>query len=279
MPEPTRAIVLGGGGVTGIAWEIGVLTGLAAAGVDLAADAVIGTSAGAFAGAALAAGADLENQYARQHGPAEHEHDVVVGRRLRLAWAWPFVRGFGDPERIGAAFGRLAGRLTPLVGPEERRDTVAARLATETWPATLRVSVIDARSGALEVLDASCGHPLADVVSASGAVPGISPPVDLGGRRYIDGGMVSAANVLLARGHDRVLVVAPIEDEFGGMPTVADDVAELRRAAEVELIVPDAVALAAIGPNRFDPSRRAGAAVAGRAQGRSAAARVRRLFA
>ena len=37
-----RAIVLGGGGVTGIAWEVGVLAGLHAAGVDLNADAVFG---------------------------------------------------------------------------------------------------------------------------------------------------------------------------------------------------------------------------------------------
>src|SRR5271163_633432 len=65
-----RAIVLGGGGVTGIAWEIGVLAGLLDAGVDLAADAVFGTSAGSFVGAALAAGADIEQLYAAQQAPA-----------------------------------------------------------------------------------------------------------------------------------------------------------------------------------------------------------------
>ena len=42
-----RALVLGGGGVTGVAWELGLLAGLAAAGVDLTgADLVVGTSAG-----------------------------------------------------------------------------------------------------------------------------------------------------------------------------------------------------------------------------------------
>ena len=48
-----RAIVLGGGGVTGIAWEVRVLAGLRSAGVDLNADAVFGTSAGSFVGVAF----------------------------------------------------------------------------------------------------------------------------------------------------------------------------------------------------------------------------------
>lgn len=50
----SRALVLGGGGLTGIAWEAGVLAGLADGGVDvLHWDAVIGTSAGAVVGARL----------------------------------------------------------------------------------------------------------------------------------------------------------------------------------------------------------------------------------
>ena len=40
-----RSLVLGGGGVTGVAWELGILAGLAEQGVDLTgADTVIGTS-------------------------------------------------------------------------------------------------------------------------------------------------------------------------------------------------------------------------------------------
>ena len=46
-----KALVLGGGGITGIAWETGLLTGLAAAGADLTgADRVVGTSAGSIVG-------------------------------------------------------------------------------------------------------------------------------------------------------------------------------------------------------------------------------------
>ena len=50
----TRALVLGGGGITGIAWEIGLLHGLIEAGVDLTgADLVLGTSAGSVVGAVV----------------------------------------------------------------------------------------------------------------------------------------------------------------------------------------------------------------------------------
>ena len=45
--KKTRAFVLGGGGVTGMAWEIGMITALLQEGIDLAdADVIIGTSAG-----------------------------------------------------------------------------------------------------------------------------------------------------------------------------------------------------------------------------------------
>jgi NTE family protein len=278
MAESSRAIVLGGGGVTGIAWEVGVLAGLHAAGIDLSADAVVGTSAGAFVGVALAGGADLEALYAVQQEPAEHESATRVPRRLALAWIWAFVRGRRDPEKIGAAFGSVARRFTPLVTAEERRRTVAARLGTDRWPPALRVTAIDAGTGALHVFDHTSGHALTDAVSASGAVPGISPIVTFGGRPWIDGGMVSSANALLAGGYERVLVIAPIAKGYGAVPSVAQDVETLRRTAAVELIVPDAAALDAIGPNRYDPARRPAAAAAGRDQGREAAGRVQRLL-
>jgi NTE family protein len=52
----TRALVLGGGGFSGIAWELGVLQGLSAAGISvLDCDLVVGTSAGAFVGSRVLA--------------------------------------------------------------------------------------------------------------------------------------------------------------------------------------------------------------------------------
>ena len=68
------ALVLGGGGITGIAWELGILKGLADAGVDLSgADRVIGTSAGSVVGAQVTSGAPLDELYESQLAPPDHE--------------------------------------------------------------------------------------------------------------------------------------------------------------------------------------------------------------
>jgi NTE family protein len=272
----SRAIVLGGGGVTGIAWEIGVLTGLQDGGVDLRADAVFGTSAGAFAGVALTGG-DLEERFAAQHKPAPEETAVRLPRAVFAQWIWACLRGWGDTERIGARFGAIARRRTPLTNPDERRRAVLARLATREWPASLRVTAIEALTGKLRVFTQADGCSLVDAVSASGAVPGISPMVRFEDRDWIDGGMVSSANALVAQGFDDILVIAPLPKAYAGVPTVQDDVKRLRDThARAHLTIPDAASRTAIGPNIYDPTRRPAAADAGRVQGRAAAADLTR---
>jgi NTE family protein len=272
-----RAIVLGGGGVTGIAWEVGVLAGLRAAGVDLNADAVFGTSAGAFVGAALTSG-HLGKMYAAQQVPAPDERTTTVSKRLFAAWAWAVIRGLGRPERVGAGFGAVARRFTPMVSEDQRQRAVTGRLVTTDWPDALQVAAIDAKNGVLQAFDRSCGYSLTDVVSASGAVPGISPAVRLGDREWIDGGMVSSANARLADGYERILVLAPLPQGHGGIPSVAKDVQFLRRGAHVELVVPDSGSVAAIGPNIYDPDRRADVVVAARRQGMLEAPRIAALW-
>jgi hypothetical protein len=103
----TRALVLGGDGVTGIAREIGVLAGLAASGVDLTgADAVIGTSAGPFVGAAVAGGHDLEALAEAQGLPDPPEIDVSASQETIVAWFNAF--GAGGATGVGAVFGEIA---------------------------------------------------------------------------------------------------------------------------------------------------------------------------
>jgi NTE family protein len=70
MPEG-KALVLGGGGVAGIAWMTGVLAGLADAGQDVTgADLLVGTSAGATVAAQVGSGLPLDALFARQVDPA-----------------------------------------------------------------------------------------------------------------------------------------------------------------------------------------------------------------
>src|SRR5215471_14410608 len=66
-----RGVVLGGGGIAGVAWEAGIVIGLRRAGVDLSsADVIVGTSAGAIVGAHVAFGTDLQALAAMALAPA-----------------------------------------------------------------------------------------------------------------------------------------------------------------------------------------------------------------
>ena len=148
-----RALVLGGGGVTGIAWEIGVIAGLAGRGIDLAAaDVVIGTSAGSVAGADIACGQEREALYQAQLAPPDPEPAARIGWGLigRLAWVMSTSR---DPVRARARIGQWA--LAARVMPEaDRRTVFQARLPASNWPATmLKVTAVDARTGELAVFD------------------------------------------------------------------------------------------------------------------------------
>ncbi|MGQ0507413.1 MAG: patatin-like phospholipase family protein [Myxococcaceae bacterium] len=76
----TRALVLGGGGISGIAWELGILSGLVQAGVNLEKpDLIMGTSAGSIAGAQVAAGLDLEARYQAQLESTQGEFSASLG--------------------------------------------------------------------------------------------------------------------------------------------------------------------------------------------------------
>ena len=275
----TRALVLGGGGVTGIAWEVGILTGLLEAGVALhEADTVIGTSAGSFVGVALASGYDMNRLFAAQSKPSDAEIPVAASERTTAAWYHAFATGGSDPQRVGAAFGVIAREHPEPVPIAQRRRVVEARLVTTEWPLTLQVTAIDAETGQLHVFDRTSGIALTDAVMASGAVPGVWPLVAINGRAWIDGVMVSATNVRLAEGYERVVILAPMPTGYGSIPGAAEDAAAMSANANVLLVTPDEQSIAAIGTNPYDPTRRSAAATSGRAQGRSIAASIATMW-
>jgi NTE family protein len=131
MPE--RALVLGGGGITGIAWELGMLAGLAEHGIDLRdADLVIGTSAGSVAGALIISGDDLEELYASQLAALGLEPPVRMGIGTILRWSWAVACSRGS-QQVGVRVGRMA-LATATVPEAERRGIIKALLEARTWP-------------------------------------------------------------------------------------------------------------------------------------------------
>jgi NTE family protein len=269
---------VGGGGVTGVAWELGMLAGLAEAGVDLStADLIVGTSAGSVVGAQVASGIPLEDLYARQlQGPGS-EVAARMGVRTLLSFGWA-IAGTRDPKRAGARIGRMA--LAARTVPEaDRRAIIESRLPVHDWPERrLLITAVDAESGESTAFDRDSGVSLIDAVGASCAVPGVWPPVTINGRRWIDDGVRSAANIDLAAGCERVVVLAPITTGFGSMPSVARQVAALATETKVVVISPDKAARQAIGRNPLDPARRAGSARAGRTQAGVAAPAVAQVW-
>ncbi|MEU9254171.1 patatin-like phospholipase family protein [Streptomyces sp. NPDC048270] len=263
------ALVLGGGGLTGVGWESGMLYGLARAGVDLTtADLVVGTSAGSVVGAQLSSGLLTPQElYERQLGDATGEIAAKLGAGVIARYALAMARARTDATAYRRRVGAMA--LAADTGPEaERRKVLAARLVSHEWPERrLVVTAVDALSGELRAFDRESGGALVDAVAASCAVPGVWPPVTVGGRRFIDGGIRSATNADLAAGYARVVIIAPISLGSGLVPSPAVQAAKLREAgSRVLLITPSAAARKAFGRNVLDPARRDPAARAGLAQ-------------
>ncbi|MGX1575660.1 patatin-like phospholipase family protein [Cellulosimicrobium funkei] len=297
VPAPTtgeRALVLGGGGSTGNAWLIGVVAGLADAGVDVTtADLTVGTSAGATTAAQLA-GATPAELYAAvvagaptRRAPAPGRDDrrertrQAADQMARTAALIAASRDAGDMRRrLGAAALDLPA-ASDASAQERWRATVAARLPSTAWPRrALLLTAVDARTGAPVVLGAHSGVDLVDAVAAScagGFAYGVGPD------RFIDGGYRRNENADVAAGYRRVLVLSPLGGrtrtprEWGMQLDV--QVAELRaQGSAVETLVPDGSAEGLVGPRAMDLTLRPSAARAGHAQGVEAADRVARLW-
>ncbi|NJP91441.1 patatin-like phospholipase family protein [Nonomuraea sp. FMUSA5-5] len=268
-----RALVLGGGGVAGIAWETGVLAALADEGVDVtAADRIIGTSAGSTVAAQVTSGLPLKELLARQTDPALQTPELVSG--VSLAELWVKLQAIAESGLDPAAQRREIGALAlaaATVPEADRRAVIEARLPVHEWPERdLVIVAVEAVSGEVRLFERGSGVALVDAVAASCAVPGVWPCVTIDGVRYMDGGVRTSTNADLAAGFDRVLVLAPMADVGEPAWKRLDGTAD----GTVEVIEPDEATLAAFGTDPLAPESRAPSAEAGYAQGRAAAARV-----
>ncbi len=269
--------MLGGGGITGIAWEVGVLTGLARAGVDLTdAETVVGTSAGAVVGTTVASGQPLEDAYAEQLAPPDHEIGGSMGRMAALKLLPPYIlpgSGRDKLRRVGAV-----ALKSHEPGSVDRESVIRSRIPVREWPRRdLRITAVEAETGRFTVFDRDSGVDLVTAVAASCAVPTVWPPVAIDGHHYVDGGMRSTANLDLVAGAERVVVLAPLPRSLSKRTSLR---AQLEKVAprEWSVITPDAEALADFGKNLLDPARRADAARSGVRQSAGLVDEVRHVW-
>jgi NTE family protein len=272
------ALVLAGGGVAGIAWELGVLQALRVAGIDLQeAPLVVGTSAGATVGAQLCTGyAELAFQAQHHAAPTELKVDLDLERFGEMFAE--LLGGSAGPEAM-ARIGRMALDAATVAEPV-RRAVIESRLPDHEWPLQrLLLTAIDAHSGALRTFERDSGVALVDAVAASCAVPGIWPPVTIGDRRYVDGGVRSVTNADLATGHSRVVVLLPMARTGPVAERLATEVDILGHGSRVRVIAADEEAVAGFGANPLDPACRLPAVTAGARQGAAAAGDLQKFWA
>ena len=273
----TSALVLGGGGITGIAWELGILAGLAEAGVDLTgADVVVGTSAGSVVGAQVTNGLPVTDLYDGQLAPPDAELGGRMSRIAALKLLPPYVLPGSGRDKL-ARVGRVA-LASHAPGTVDREGVIRSRLPVHDWPdRDLRITAVDTASGEFTVFTRDSGVDLVSAVAASCAVPTVWPPVEIDGHTYMDGGMRSTANVDVARGAERVVVLAPLPRSLSKKTSIRAQVERVGPRAW-SVVTPDAEALEAFGRNLLDPAKRADAARAGLRQSRDLVEQVRGVW-
>lgn len=279
-PETRVGLVLGAGGITGIAWLAGAVralqehTGWAASSADILA----GTSAGAIVATVLAAGQDPCDLVV--YGEEPQTLKAAIARAVRDRAAEPRTVPLPVSLRLGLSglvnpnTRRLSGFLpTGVVSGDEIRGLTHAA-ASQGWPkrCELWLNACDAQSGR-HVIFGRRGTPevpLADAVVASCAVPSYYRPVSIGGRRYVDGGVRSLTNadLLAGEGCDTVLVLSPfsstqrgplIDSALFGVPRraaaiqTAREIARLQQAgSRVLSIQPTSADIKAMGLNPME---------------------------
>jgi len=293
-------LILGAGGILGEAWMSALLAGL---GEDEAFDACacghyIGTSAGSIVAAALAAGVDPRERLGRLPEPPPHlpaeEPASAGGVERALARGLATGGGAAGPLisialRSSAPGDRLVRKALLSRVPVGRRSLgglgsqVGALHAA--WDGRLAVSAVELESGR-RVMFGSKGAPagtVGEAVEASCAIPGVFRPVEISGRRYVDGGAWSPTNMDTAEVERGSLVIClnptgslrpggrSLMGALGlfSRSIATTEAATLRhRGAKVVIVSPDNDSQLAMGMNLMASGPRGKVIAAGVEQGR-----------
>ncbi|WP_285490494.1 patatin-like phospholipase family protein [Staphylococcus haemolyticus] len=277
--DKERTLVLGGGGITGIAWESGVLAGLIESGVGLElADRIIGTSAGSFVGAVLVNGYDMRTYYYELNERRDDSDHATLSSDIYRLWQNAFIVGRDDATKVGQMMGDIVYTRPSRVDLTKRKQAIRQLLGDVGWHDNLEITAMNAKTGEVSTFHSHSNVTLEEAVTASGAVPGIWPHIRLNNRDWIDGGMVSPTNAMLAKDADSIIILAPIADGLGMMPGAFDDAKLLSEHSHVLVISPDSKSRADIGDNIYNPNNILKIGNAGYEQGKLLAQRIHLEF-
>jgi NTE family protein len=291
-------LVLGGGGVLGEAWLMGVLAGIEdATGFDMRrCEYFVGTSAGSIVAAHLVAGrsprrpSEVGTDIEAANSSVDGGLATAARRAARSAARWALAASAPVAPLALAASGRggaLARAALLSRVPRGPRTLSELRAHVERsgarFDGRLRVPAVDRRNGR-RVVFGSPGAPnatVAQAVEASCTVPWLFAPVSIAGREYVDGGVWSPTNLDVApAGRDTyVLCLNPTAGINGAHTLIAfarnvarsavsiEALTLQRRGAIVQAFAPDIEAAAAMGADFMNPEPRRQVLATGYRQG------------
>jgi predicted acylesterase/phospholipase RssA len=240
-PKPRVGLALAGGGPLGAIYELGALLALSESleGVDFSdLDVYVGVSAGGFIAAGLANGLTPERmrhmfiESDTSEEPFEPEQLLKPAFReyalralsvppLLLASIWNYLANpwsqsfFESFQRLSRAIPTGIFNITGIDRFLSRTYSAAGRSNDfRKLKRKLYLVATDLDSGE-SVVFGSPGRdhvPISTAVQASAALPGLFPPVEIGGRHYVDGALKKTlhASVALKEGAELVLCVNPL---------------------------------------------------------------------
>lgn len=280
----STGLVLGGGGVTGAAYEMAALMAIElATGWDPNnADVVIGTSAGSFVTALLRNDRLMVDSLV---DPGESREDVAarISKRLFSRGGMTGVRGWVRhgiiPSLRKPGLTAFLGSPAPFVA-SGLKEWVEARVGPEranSWPDRPTVITAYDLEDQARVAFGTQAAPdvtIADAVAASSAIPILFRPWTIDGRQYVDGGVISGTHADLVLGADKpldlIIVIAPMAAEEQrdrawfherifdrvGTSALRRELAEIRASwpdTDVIVLEPSPQVLSAMRPNPLDP--------------------------
>lgn len=210
-----RVLILGGGGLYFVAWQVGYLQGLSKRGIDLQkADRVVGTSAGSIVAAVVTSGhlASFARELrvlAKAPGllSALAPSGDLSSSQLR---AIELFRAAQDSSRDTVREIGYAALAAHAPRSEDMRRNLSVAIAKRKWPGPkLQTTCVDTYTGERLVVTEETGISVPRAAAASSAVPGLFSPQPIHDRMCMDGGVSgSGSHCDLASGATRAMVLA-----------------------------------------------------------------------
>ncbi|WP_068545131.1 patatin-like phospholipase family protein [Thalassotalea crassostreae] len=267
-----NTLVLGGGGLTGIAWMTGILSALEQHDISPQSfSKAIGTSAGSAVAAQIYSEVPIGELYLNQVQSTKQSSEFkpklnkmwLLFKLLPALFYWKKPRAFR--KKVAEIALKRGFELTT-----QRFEAVKSRLSGDHWHSAVNIVALNAETGDKAVFNQSSNVMLADAVTASCAVPLVWPAHKINGEYFIDGGVRSLNNADLAIGADKVLILSPMGEGHGSFPgnNLQQEITLLEsNGAKVFLITPDLIAKQQMGKDPLAPEKKSAAAETGLRQG------------